>query len=148
MKTNNVNTVEKLNQVLADLQVVYQNFRTMHWLVKGRDFYMLHKMYEEFYTETADVVDEVAERILMLGGVPHHQLSTYVEQAKVQPVSHVETGKESLKTAVANYEHLLAAYRDLNEHAAENGDEGTAALFSELIGSTEKKLWMLNTTLA
>ena len=144
----NANTVANLNKVLSDLQVVYQNLRTMHWLVKGHDFYMLHKMYEEFYTETAEVVDEVAERILMLGGVPYHQFSEYLANAAVQPVVEVPKGKESLKVAVSNFEHLLGAYRKLIAEAAENNDEGTVALFSELIASTEKKLWMLQTTLS
>ncbi|MFA9388176.1 MAG: Dps family protein [Prolixibacteraceae bacterium] len=148
MKANNVNTVEKLNHVLADLQLVYQNQRTMHWLVKGQDFYMLHKMFEEFYTETAEIVDEVAERILMLGGVPLHQFSEYLKHTSIQAIAEVPKGKESLKVAVANFEHLLAAYREISGLATENNDEGTAALFSELIASTEKKLWMLNTTLS
>jgi starvation-inducible DNA-binding protein len=148
MKANNEKTVEKLNQVLSDLQVVYQNLRTMHWLVKGEQFFMLHKLYEEFYTETAETVDEVAERILMLGGTPLHQFADYLKNARVEPVVEVPKGKESLKLAVNNYNQLLSSYRELNAYAAENGDEGTAALFSELIGSTEKKLWMLNSTLA
>ena len=144
----NANTVETLNNVLSDLQVVYQNLRTMHWLVKGPDFYMLHKMYEGFYNETAEVVDEVAERILTIGGVPYHQYNDYLKHSSVQPVVDVPKGKESLKIAVANFEHLLKSYREVIAEAADNNDEGTVALFSELIASTEKKLWMLNTTLA
>lgn len=144
----NANTVERLNNVLSDLQVVYQNLRTMHWLVKGPDFYMLHKMYEGYYTETAEVVDEVAERILMVGGIPYHQFSDYQANSSVQPVTEVPKGKESLKVAVANFEHLLKSYREVLAEAADNNDEGTVALFSELIASTEKKLWMLKTTLA
>lgn len=147
MKASN-QVVEKLNKVLSDLQVVYQNQRTLHWLVKGGDFYMLHNLYEKFYTETAEEVDEVAERILMLGGVPYHQFSEYLENAQVKPVVEVPKGKESLKLAVNDYEALLASYREVLELAGENNDEGTNALFSDLISSTEKKLWMLKSTLA
>lgn len=148
MNSNNVKTVEKLNQVLADLQVVYQNFRTMHWLVKGRYFFQLHNAYEEYYNDTAEIVDEVAERILTLGGVPYHQFNDYVENAKVKAVTSVPDGMDSVKVAVDNYKYLLDVYRDINSHAADNGDEGTAAMFSELIASTEKKIWMLKTSLA
>ena len=148
MKANNEKTVEKLNKVLSDLQVVYQNLRTMHWLVKGEQFFMLHKYYEELYNETAETVDEVAERILMLGGTPLHQFTDYLKNADVEPVVEVPKGKESLKLVAKNYNYLLSSYRELNAYAAEYGDEGTAALFSELIGSTEKKLWMVNSTLA
>jgi starvation-inducible DNA-binding protein len=148
MKSNNVKTVEKLNQVLADLQVVYQNFRTMHWLVKGHYFFQLHNAYEEYYNDTAEVVDEVAERVLMLGGVPQHQFSDYVENAKVKVVNEVPDGMESVKIAIDNYEYLLEAYHDINSHAADNDDEGTVVMFSELIASTEKKLWMLKASLS
>jgi starvation-inducible DNA-binding protein len=141
-------TVNQLNQILSDLQIVYQNLRTMHWLVKGPEFYQLHKMYEEFYTETAETVDEIAERIMMLGGVPLHSYSDYLSKAKVSVVTEVAAGKESLKTVVSSFEYLLTSYRELTKIAAELSDEGTVALMSELIGSTEKKLWMLKSTLA
>lgn len=151
MKTNKVNNsiiIEQLNKILASQQVTYQNFRTMHWLVKGADFYMLHKMYEEFYTETAEIVDELAERILMLGGIPYHTYSEYLSSSFIEPVLEVPKGKESLRIAVSNFEHLLASYNNLITEASENNDEGTVALFSELIASTEKKIWMLKTTLS
>ena len=151
MKTNEMNhksVEEKLNNVLADLQVIYQNFRTMHWLVKGPDFYMLHKMYEGFYNETAEVVDEVAERILTLEGLPLHHFSDYLEHATVKSVTVVPAGKESLKIATENFSHLLNAYRDILALASKQSDEGTVALMSEFIASTEKKLWMLKSTLA
>jgi len=146
MKTKEL--VNSLNSLLSDLQVTYQNLRTLHWLVEGRDFFMLHKLYEDYYTETADVVDEVAERVLMLGGKPLFLFSDYLQNAKVEPVKEVPKGKDSLKVVVSNYEHLLGEFRKLLSHASEENDEGTVALMSELIGSTEKKLWMLNATLA
>lgn len=146
-RTNN-NVVAQLNNVLADLQIVYQNMRAMHWLIKGPDFYQQHKMFEGFYTELADVVDEVAERILTLGGVPYHQFSEYLDQTSIEPVAEVPRGKETLKITVENFEHLLGEYREVLEAASNAGDEGTVALFSELIASTEKKLWMLNATLS
>lgn len=146
MKTKEL--INGLNALLSDLQVTYQNLRTLHWLVEGRDFFQLHKLYEEYYTETAEVVDEVAERILMLGGRPLFLFSDYLQNSRVKPVTEVPKGKDSLKEVVSNYGHLLGEYRNLLSQASGEGDEGTVALMSELIGSTEKKLWMLNATLA
>jgi starvation-inducible DNA-binding protein len=151
MKTNVLDhpvTVNQLNQTLSDLQVVYQNLRTMHWLVKGPDFYQLHKMYEELYNETAETIDEVAERILMVGGVPLHTYSDYLANSRVAVLAQVPEGKESLRIVVSLYEHVLKNYREIVKTAADNSDEGTVALMGELIGSTEKKLWMLKSTLA
>lgn len=151
MTTNSVKNqkvVEMLNELLADLQVVYQNLRTMHWLVKGSDFYMLHKLYEEYYNQTAEQVDEVAERVLMLGGTPLHTYTDYLKTAKVAVVTEVPAGKVSLKVALAQNEHLLNSYRAVLSEASANGDEGTVALMSDFIGSTEKQVWMLQSTLA
>ncbi len=150
MKANEVTqkVIDKLNKLLSDLQIVYQNQRTLHWLVKGPDFYMLHNLFEKYYDETADVIDEVAERILMLGGVPLHQFKDYLEYASIKPVTEVPKGRESLKIAVNNFEDLLKQYRSILELAGENEDEATASMMSDLISGTEKKLWMLNSTLA
>ncbi len=149
MTTKNSNKVSsQLNQVLADLQVVYQNLRTMHWLVKGPQFYQLHKLYEEMYNETAETIDEVAERVLMLGQVPLHTYADYLKVANVEVVTQVPKGLESLKTAHENQQYLLNAYRELISLAGENSDEGTVALASELIESTEKRVWMLGATLS
>jgi starvation-inducible DNA-binding protein len=150
MKSNEMTkqVTEKLNQLLSDLQMVYQNQRTLHWLIAGPDFHMLHNLFEEYYTETADVIDEVAERILMLGGVPLHTFNDYVQTSKIEAVSNVAKGKDSLKTVVDNYEYLLKTYRELLELSGDNNDEGTSAMLSDLIAGTEKKLWMLKATLA
>lgn len=151
MKTNQANNstvVQQLNKAMADLQLVYQNLRTAHWLVKGPEFYTLHKLYESFYTETAEVIDQVAERILMLDGTPLHTYSDFLTHSDIVPVSEVEYGKASLKVVFENYSSLLHSFRELIKTASQHEDEGTVALVSELIGSTEKKIWMLKTTLS
>lgn len=148
MTAKNKQTVEKLNVVLSELQVVYQNFRTMHWLVKGSDFYMLHNLYEEFYTDTSEVVDQVAERIMMLGGIPETQWKNYSENSKINSLKEFYNGKESVKLAIVYFEHLLISFREIIKICSKNDDEATSSLFSDLISSTEKKLWMLNSTLA
>ncbi len=147
-KENNHEVVNRLNLLLSDLQIVYQNLRTVHWLVKGHEFFMLHKLYEEYYTEMAEGIDEVAERVLMLEGTPLFQFSDYLKHASVKPLAEVPKGKESLKVVVENYTLLLGSYRSLLALAADHNDEGTVAMMSEWIGSTEKKLWMLKATLA
>ncbi|VBB48451.1 DNA protection during starvation protein [uncultured Paludibacter sp.] len=149
MKTNeSTKVINLLNQVLSDLQVVYQNLRASHWLIKGNQFYQLHKFYEELYNETSEMVDEVAERILMLGGEPLHTYSDYLKASKITVVTKVPKGFESLKTVVDDQEYLLASYRSILDAADDNKDEGTVALMSDFIASTEKRLWMLHSTLA
>lgn len=140
--------VEELNQFLADLQIHYQNLRAFHWNVKGAMFFVLHAKFEEYYTEMAEVIDEVAERILMVGGQPLHSFSDYLAKATLKEVKGETDGMVMVKHVIGQTELLLAQMVKIQTEAAESGDEATNALFSGLIGGTEKKLWMLRTTLA
>lgn len=62
--------VSALHQLLADFQVHYTNLRGFHWDIKGHGFFVLHGKFEDMYNDAAEKVDEIAERILMLGGTP------------------------------------------------------------------------------
>ncbi len=140
--------VNELNQLLADYQIFYQNLRGLHWNVKGRLFFNLHSMYEKLYTESAEVVDEIAERILMLDGTPLHTFADYVKVAQLESVSNVSNGEEGLQITLENTQYLLSKFRNILSLASENDDEGTVGLMSELIGASEKREWMLKSTLS
>ncbi len=143
-----VNAVsEQLNHLLADYQIYYQNLRTLHWYAKGRTFFALHGKFEEYYTEASEVVDELAERVLMLGGKPSHSFAQYIQESRLAETEAISDGTEAVNLALANSEHLLAAVKQTFKLAGEEGDEGTVALLSELIGSTEKRIWMLKSFL-
>ena len=75
--------IELLNVLLANYQTYYQNLRGVHWNIKGKRFFELHVKFEELYTTAQEQVDEIAERILTLGGVPFHTLESYVKHASV-----------------------------------------------------------------
>ena len=64
------NVVASLKQLLADYQVFYTNLRSFHWNIKGHGFFVLHGKFEDINENAAEKVDELAERILMLGGEP------------------------------------------------------------------------------
>ena len=148
MKRENKNLTEKLNNLLADYQMYYQNLRALHWNVKGPMFFMLHSKFEEYYNEAAETIDEIAERILMLGDTPLHTLAEYVEKSSLQPVNNVSDGREGVKIVLDNSKYLLASFKEILRIGAENEDEGTSALMSDLTGNTEKRIWMLEAWLA
>ena len=139
--------VEKMNAFLADLQVHYQNLRGFHWNVEGSLFFVLHAKFEEFYNEASETADEVAERILMLGGQPLHSFSQYLQAAEIQEVTDLRDGKEAVQTVIDQSEILLRKMNELLELAGDQNDEATTSLFSDQISSTEKRLWMLKTFL-
>jgi starvation-inducible DNA-binding protein len=148
MNTKNQKVVELLNSLLANYQIYYQNLRGLHWNIKGAQFFALHEKYESYYNEAAEVVDEVAERILMLGGQPLHTFGDYVKHATLREVSNVSDGQEGVKAVLENSRVLLGQFREILALASEHGDEATLTLMSELIGVTEKRIWMLESFLA
>lgn len=139
--------VKKMNAFLADLQVHYQNLRGFHWNVEGSLFFVLHAKFEEFYNEASETADEVAERILMLGGQPLHSFSQYLQVAEIPEVTDLRDGKQAVQTVIDQSEILLKKMNELLELAGDQNDEATTSLFSDQISSTEKRLWMLKTFL-
>lgn len=152
MKTLNENTQsiivsEKLNQLLADYQIYYQNLRTLHWYAKGRTFFALHSKFEEYYNETAEIVDELAERILMLGEKPVYSFSQFLSISKLKETEPISEGTAAVNAVLSNSEYLLNSVKEAIQTAENADDDGTVALLGELIGSTEKRIWMLRSFL-
>lgn len=83
IKTN-PKTCEKLNDLLANYSLFYQNTRGFHWNIKGGKFFELHLKFEELYNDLLLKVDEVAERILTLGYTPEHKYSVYNKTAVIK----------------------------------------------------------------
>lgn len=147
MNTKNQVVAEKLNYLLADYQIYYQNLRGLHWNVKGNMFFMLHEKYEELYNQASEVIDEIAERILMLGGQPFHTFGEYLKNAELQEAVNVSDGKEGVEIVLNNTKYFLKRFNEILAQAQEAGDEGTAGLMSEWIGFAEKQIWMLKSYL-
>lgn len=137
------NVVASLKQLLADYQVFYTNLRGFHWNIKGHGFFVLHGKFEDLYNNTAEKVDELAERLLMLGSEPENKFSEYLKVSRVHEVSGVSCGDEALKHILDTYGHLIGEERKLLSLASAAGDEGTVALMSDYLKEQEKLVWML-----
>lgn len=138
------NVVNGLSQLLADLQVFYSNLRGFHWNVKGKGFFTLHAKYEELYNDVAGKVDEVAERILQLGGTPESRYSEYLKVARVKEEGNdPECGREGMMKVLDTLALLIGQERKLVELAGEANDEVTTALMDDYLKSQEKTVWML-----
>ncbi len=138
---------EKLNSLLADYMMFYQNTRGLHWNIKGEKFFELHLKFEELYNNLLLKVDEVAERILTLGGVPLHTFDDYQNRAKIKPNKNVSDGKQGVQTILNAFEILIVSQRELLSLSAIAGDEGTNALMSDYIREQEKLVWMYSSFL-
>lgn len=135
--------VASLQQLLADFQVYYTNLRGFHWNIKGHGFFVLHSKFEDLYNDAAEKVDELAERVLMLGGTPANKFSAYLKVAKVKEVDGVSNADEALNNILETYSYLIAEERKLLSLASEVNDEVTVALMSDYLKEQEKMVWML-----
>ena len=137
------NTIDGLNQLLADAAVFYQKLRHYHWNVTGRHFFALHEKFEELYTRWADSIDEIAERILMLEGVPLHTLASMLPKARLVEDETLPAADAMVTAVEADLQALHAAMGVLIESAENGEDRGTANLVDGLRDDVEKDLWML-----
>ena len=138
-----LNIVAGLQQLLADFQVHYTNLRGFHWEIKGRGFFVLHEKFESMYDDAAAKIDEIAERILTLGGTPENKFSEYLKVARVPEVSGVSRSSEAVENVLATYKHFIAEERKLIDLANEANDAVTADMLTGYLKEQEKLVWML-----
>ena len=135
--------VLSLQQLLADFQIHYANLRGFHWNIKGHGFFVLHSKFEDLYNGAAEKVDEIAERILMLGGTPANKYSDYLKMAQIKEVDGVNKADDALNHILETYGHLIAEERKILSLASSHNDEVTVAMMSDYLKEQEKMVWML-----
>jgi starvation-inducible DNA-binding protein len=138
---------EKLNELLANYSVFYQNTRGSHWNIKGEKFFELHLKFEELYNDLLLKIDEVAERILTLGHSPNHNYTDYIRVSKITESKEVSDGIKSVANILDSFKTIITLQRELLSLSAETGDEGTNALMSDYIRVQEKLVWMYSSFL-
>ncbi len=133
---------DKLNILLANYSVFYQNVRGFHWNIQGDNFFELHVKFEELYNDLQLKIDEIAERILTLGYHPNHNFSAYLKHSKVPESEKLSEGKACMQQVVNAFAILIPMQRELLTLSNDANDEGTNALMSDYIRGQEKLVWM------
>ena len=138
--------IENLNQVLADTATLRDMYKKHHWQVAGPSFYQLHLLYDKHYDEQVELVDELAERIHMLGGV---SLATAADFAEQTLVPRPPRGREEVPVQISRLLHaheiVLKEVHAMAKEAADAGDDGTNDLLvSDVIRTNEKHVWFLS----
>ena len=136
--------VTELNVLLADYHVYYQKLRNFHWNILGKNFFELHKKFEEMYNDTRIKIDEVAERIVTLRYHPISKLSDYIEVSKIKESSPLLTDEEMVIDIINDHSILLEQLAKIIDKANKAKDEGTIDLMGAYIRELEKSTWMLN----
>ncbi|MEO6902081.1 MAG: Dps family protein [Bacteroidia bacterium] len=139
--------INGLNNLLADYQLFYMNTRGLHWNIKGEQFFELHVKYEELYNNLVLKIDEIAERVVTLEGVPLHSFVDYLSASSIKAVKNVSKGKEGVQLIVDSLQKVISKQRDLLKLSEEAEDEGTNALMSDYVREQEKLIWMYSSYL-
>ncbi len=146
-KSQSDNLAKKLNELLADYMIFYQNTRGLHWNIKGDKFFELHLKFEELYTNLLLKVDDIAERILTLSHTPYHSFADYENKSDIKPLKNITDGKKGVENIVTTFETILIKQRELLTISADANDEGTNAIMSDYIREQEKLVWMYSSYL-
>lgn len=134
--------VGSLNVLLAEYSVVYQKLRNFHWNVVGGDFYDVHEKLEEEYLAGAENIDEIAERVRVLGYKPLSTMASFLEQSQIKETDEDLNAEQMIQTIINDYKHMIKTMGKTVELALEQKDYGTDFMVRNMIIRTEEKIWM------
>ena len=136
----------QLNQLLADTMTLRDLYKKSHWQVAGPTFYQLHLLFDKHYDEQVELVDSIAERIQLLGGVSIAMAADVAETTKIErPPRGREEVPVQLSRLLEAHQVIIGESRKLARRASELGDDGTNDLVvSEVLRANELQVWFLS----
>ncbi|MFC4104198.1 Dps family protein [Paenibacillus xanthanilyticus] len=136
-----------LNVQIANWSLLFTKLHNYHWYVKGPQFFTLHLKFEELYTEAALHVDNLAERLLALGGSPVATLREILELATVRDAEGGESATDMVSAIKGDFGRIVDELKEGMRIADEEGDETTGDMLLAIHSSLEKHVWMLKSFL-
>src|SRR3982751_4774251 len=137
---------EQLNQLLADSMTLRDLYKKSHWQVAGPTFYQLHLLYDKHFAEQVEIVDAIAERIQLLGGV---SLAMAADVAETTQIERPPRGREEVPVQISRlleaHELICRSCREIAKEADEAGDDGTNDLaISDVLRTNELQAWFVS----
>ncbi|WPB56683.1 DNA starvation/stationary phase protection protein [Xylophilus sp. GOD-11R] len=138
-------SVSLLNQCLADTITLRDMYKKHHWQVVGPTFNQLHLMYDQHFIAQVELVDIIAERIQLLGGIAIAMAADVAETTKIpRPPRGREPAAVQIKRLAEAHEQIIIATREAAEKANDIGDPGTNdVLVSNVLRTNELQVWFL-----
>jgi starvation-inducible DNA-binding protein len=138
-------SVEALNQILADTMTLRDLYKKHHWQVAGPTFYQLHLLFDKHFDEQVELVDSIAERIQLLGGISIAMAGDVAETTKI---ARPPRGREEVPVQISRlleaHELILVEARKAAGQADDSGDDGTNDLLvSDVVRTNELQVWFL-----
>ena len=137
---------EQLNQLLADTMTLRDLYKKSHWQVSGATFYQLHLLFDKHYEEQNEIVDTIAERIQLLGGI---SIAMAADVAELTRIPRPPKGREEVPVQLSRlldaHQVVITQCRELAERANKLGDAGTNDLVvSDVLRASELQAWFLS----
>ncbi len=136
----------QLNVLLADTMTLRDLYKKSHWQVSGATFYQLHLLYDKHYEEQDAIVDTIAERIQLLGGISIAMAADVAETTRIErPPKGREEVPVQLSRLLDAHEVIVTHCRELAERSTKLGDPGTNDLVvSDVLRTNELQIWFLS----
>ena len=139
-------SVKALNGILADTMTLRDLYKKHHWQISGPTFYQLHLLYDKHFDEQSELVDEIAERIQLLGGI---SVAMAADVAALTGIERPPEGREEAAVQVSRlikaHERILVESRKCAKKADDAGDSGTNdLLISSVVRTNELQVWFLS----
>jgi len=137
---------EQLNLLLADTMTLRDLYKKSHWQVAGSTFYQLHLLFDKHYGEQVEIVDEIAERIQLLGGISIAMAADVAETTRIpRPPRGREEPPVQISRLLDAHEVIIRHCRELAERSSRLGDAGTNDLVvSDVLRPNELQVWFLS----
>lgn len=137
---------EQLNQLLADTMTLRDLYKKSHWQVAGPTFYQLHLLFDKHFGEQAELVDTIAERIQILGGV---SIAMAPDVAETTQIERPPRGREEVPVQLSRlldaHQVIIRQCRTLAGRASELGDDGTNDMIvSDVLRANEMQVWFVS----
>ncbi len=137
---------EKLNQLLADTMTLRDLYKKSHWQVAGPTFYQLHLLFDKHFNEQSELVDTIAERIQLLGGLSIAMAHDVAETTQIErPPKGREEVPVQLSRLLDAHQIIVGQCRELAKRASALGDDGTNDLaVSDVLRTNELQVWFIS----
>jgi starvation-inducible DNA-binding protein len=137
---------EQLNQLLADTMTLRDLYKKSHWQVAGPTFYQLHLLFDKHFDEQVELVDSIAERIQLLGGI---SIAMAADVAEMTQIERPPRGREEVPVQLSRlldaHQIIIRQCRTLADRAEKLGDQGTNDLVvSDVLRRNELQTWFLS----
>lgn len=137
-------STDGLLQLLASSQILAIKTQNFHWNVVDARFSMLHELFGKQYEELVEAIDEIAERIRMLGGRVNGTAANYLKHSILQEAGNISSGSEMLEVLSKDHQLIIIFLRELIEKVTLTHDQGTLDFLIARLQEHEKTLWFIN----